>query len=898
ATRQSLFYFRSALARSSEDHQRAHVLGRMAWIYHFDSNAQACVDTLRAALAELGRELPGDDALGLVLSTLGASLRRERFAVSSSPSAQRAETLCTLYIECSRVELESGHPVRAIAAIAQLALACREAAPSRTTVHAELTIAFMLSVLGLDSLWRERLLRAQTLALELGDPVAQTLCHQIQYMIVGWRGDIPECERHALECVVERGHFMELSELCSVCYGMYAIEQLRGRPEAAWTWLEHAIERVCTLGQAAASFEIVEDAAYATLQSLGREKQAQLLRKRLASVRRAQLQKTGFFHLLGFECRMQKLTESGEPGPEFEAAIVDFERFGVSSRQVHLAVLPYHVHVAHARVGQCLRAAPARWPALLPKLKSALKDLEAGERVPLIAAHVHVVRAAMHFLRNRLVDAESCLSEAQRLAEEQRCLWVSFAAARLRAHMLRAAGNEEAALDQARIAALWAEQSGQYSRLRLVREEFSIARQARQPRAYEGARRSLDALVHIGQLSSRELRPERQAHLVLGEVLEALKAERALLFMRDEPSHALTLRAARVAGFEPRGADAACDMELVQRVFSSGRATLCRTSWSGAGASAEASPSLVAPVLQRGEPVGVLYLDRAGADFTSEDAALLTQLANQVHLALELANALRVREQLENNLRRAHELEAVGRLVGGVAHDFNNVLSAIQLAADSLAYTSSSAAQRSDIADIARSAERGAELTSELMAFARGGQSEPQLVELNELLRKLHPTLLRFTALDVELDVQTDLTPSVVLADPHELERVLTNLCRNANDAMPVGGRLQVSVRPVSLAVDGRDGVREQLTPGQTYAVLSVSDTGMGVSDEAREHLFEPFFTTKPRGYGAGLGLSTVYAIVQNIDGHIDVASELGVGTIFRIYLPLAGTTSRRDRLS
>jgi hypothetical protein len=170
ATRQSLFYFRSALARSSEDHQRAHVLGRMAWIHHFESDAQACIDTLRAALAELGRELPGDDALGLLLSALGAGLRRERFAVSSSPSAQRAETLCTLYIECIRVEIESGHPVRAIAAVAQLALSCREAAPSRTTVHAELIIAFMLSILGLDSLWRSAILSRKRSAIRSNTP--------------------------------------------------------------------------------------------------------------------------------------------------------------------------------------------------------------------------------------------------------------------------------------------------------------------------------------------------------------------------------------------------------------------------------------------------------------------------------------------------------------------------------------------------------------------------------------------------------------------------------------------------------------------------------------------------------------------------------------------------------
>jgi signal transduction histidine kinase/ABC-type cobalamin transport system ATPase subunit len=888
ASRQSLLYFRRALARSREDYQRAHVLARMAWIHHYESDAQECLRTLRAALAELGRVLPGDDAIGLALGALSASVRRERFAVASSPSAQRAETLCTLYIECTRVEVESGHPVRGLAAVARLALAAREAAPSRTTVHAELLVALMLSTLGMENVWRERLERAQTLARELGDPVAQTLCFQFQYMIAGWRGDIAECERQALECVVERGHFMELSELCSVCYGMYAIEQLRGRPEAAWAWLERAIERVCTLGQAAATFAIIEDAAHLTLQSLGREKHSLQLGKRLAGVRRAQLQKNGYFHHVAFQSRIQMLTESGELGAEFEATVAEFERLGVSSRQVHLVVLPYYVHVAHARVGQCLRAAPARWPQLLPKLKRALHDLEAGDRVPLISAHVRFARAAMLFFQHRRDEAEHCLADAERLAEDQRCLWVSYAAARLRAHMLRYHGNELAALDQARIAAHWAEQSGQYSRLLAIREEFELARQQRPRRPSDTdslpMRSSLEALVHIGHANSRELRPERQAQLILGEVIAALKAERALLFMHEEPGRALGLRAARNAAGEKLGDSAAYDRELVQRVYATGQTKICKALTS----QLLESPCIVAPLVLREQPVGVLYVDRAEAalDFSSEDAALLHVLANQVPLAMELASALRTREQLENNLRSAHKMEAVGRLVGGVAHDFNNVLTAIQLAAGSLAQTLASALQHSDLNDIVSSAERGAQLTRQLLAFARGGESRPKHVELGELVRKLQPALQREVSQDVELDLQVDPTPNVIFADPTELERVLSNLCRNGSDAMPTGGRLQISVRPAALTTFA--AMRGELRPDRSYVELTVSDTGTGISDEVRSHLFEPFFTTKPRGYGTGLGLSNVYTIVQHCSGHIEVISEPGIGTTFRVYFPLA----------
>jgi signal transduction histidine kinase len=502
------------------------------------------------------------------------------------------------------------------------------------------------------------------------------------------------------------------------------------------------------------------------------------------------------------------------------------------------------------------------------------------------------VRAALHFFRNQQAEAEACLTEAETLAQEQRCLWVSFAAARLRAHMYRFYGNEQAALDQARIAALWAEQSGQFSRLLRIREEFATARPLR-PMQAAGAKdgprapSSLTALVHMGQANSRELRPERQAHLILGEVLDTLKAERALLFMRELPENSLRLRAARNASGVLDG-DATYDTDIVHRVFATEQTKICNAVWATDATAHVERPCIVVPLVLREQAVGVLYLDRseAAGDFGAQDAALLQELANQVPIAIELASALRAREELENHLEGTQKMDAVGRLVGGVAHDFNNVLTAIQLAADSLGQTASSAAQRSDLQDIVSSAGRGAELAHQLLAFARGGQAELQHFDLGDLLRKLHPALLRLTALDVELDLQVELTPCVVLANALELERALMNLCRNANDAMPTGGRLQVSLRP--LQTNSKTSCRAQLREDRSYVELSVSDTGIGISEEVRAHLFEPFFTTKARGYGTGLGLSNVYAIVQQCDGQIDVSSELGVGTTFRIYLPLA----------
>jgi eukaryotic-like serine/threonine-protein kinase len=888
ATRQSLSYFSRALDRSATGAQRAQVLGRIAWIHHFESNAPECVKSLEAALAEFGRKLPGNEPSKAMRAGL-ISLLGQAVPLRRSVNALDNETLCSLYIGCARIALDEGQPARAMAAMLQLAPLSRQLPPCRTAVHAELLLAFALSVLNNGKLWRKAMARAQRMAREIADPVAQTLCHQFQHNIAGWRGEYAESERQALACVVERGHFMELSELCTVCFSMYMVENVLGRPEHALSWLERAIERVCMLGQASAAFEIIEEAAYVTLRGLGREKQASLLKRRLAGVRRAELCKTGVFHLLAYQTRVQALSDRGELGAEFEALVAEFERLRQSPTRVHLVVLGYYLHVAHARVQQCLRADPVRWPVLLPKLERALADLEAAERVPLVSAHARVVRAALCFFRNKHVEANQCLFEAERLAQQERCVWVSFAVARLRAHMLRAKGNEAAARDQARIAALWAEQYGQHSRLMKIRDEFPIGPQTRLRTQAEGETqpgRSLDALLHISQANSRELGPESQARLIVDEVIVALNAERALLFMREGIGTGLALRAARRAGGDDLEPDAPYERTLVQQVYATGQTEIGVAVLSYGTAQNIERACLVCALVLREQAVGVVYLDRSTAvgDFTAEDALLLQDLANQVPIALELANALRERERLQSNLRRAQKMEAIGRVAGGIAHDFNNILTAIQLAAGSLSL-SCTASQNSDIDDIVNSARRGAELTRQLLNFSRGEEILPQRVVLGEVVARLQPMLRRLIRGDVDLQLDIDPEPMCVLADPIQIERVLTNLCRNADDAMNVGGSIRVVVGPSSNEPGA--AIAAELRQDTAYGQLVVSDTGAGMSEDVRARLFEPFFTTKSERGGTGLGLANVYTIVQHCGGHIEVISEPGAGSLFRIYIPL-----------
>jgi PAS domain S-box-containing protein len=254
---------------------------------------------------------------------------------------------------------------------------------------------------------------------------------------------------------------------------------------------------------------------------------------------------------------------------------------------------------------------------------------------------------------------------------------------------------------------------------------------------------------------------------------------------------------------------------------------------------------------------------------------------------LVLARDVTDREQLESQLRQSQKMEAVGRLAGGVAHDFNNMLTAIkgysQLVLDELP---ADLPARADVQEIDAAADRAATLTRQLLAFSRQQVLQPKVLDLNETVRGMEKMLCRLLMTDIRLALHLDARLGRIEADPGQLEQVLMNLVVNARDAMPEGGQLTVSTANVEVreSEDGRHGPHEQ-APG-SYVVLAVSDTGRGMSTETQGKIFEPFFTTKEPGSGTGLGLATVYGIVKQSSGSIRVRSELGEGTTFEIYLP------------
>jgi signal transduction histidine kinase len=263
------------------------------------------------------------------------------------------------------------------------------------------------------------------------------------------------------------------------------------------------------------------------------------------------------------------------------------------------------------------------------------------------------------------------------------------------------------------------------------------------------------------------------------------------------------------------------------------------------------------------------------------------ELGELIHAFDEMAGSLERQEaernHLEEQLRHSQKMEAVGRLAGGVAHDFNNLLTAVLSSArmieDDLP---ADHASRQDVAEIITAGERAAALTGQLLAFSRRQRLAPQVIGLADVVRSLEKMLRRILGETVQLEVLTD-ARGEVLADPGQLEQVIVNLAVNARDAMPGGGRLTIAVSELEATAPA--GGLDPGLPEGPLAVLSVSDTGVGMDPETQAHIFEPFFTTKGPGKGTGLGLSTVYGIVVQSGGVIRVRSAPGAGAEFRVFL-------------
>ena len=282
--------------------------------------------------------------------------------------------------------------------------------------------------------------------------------------------------------------------------------------------------------------------------------------------------------------------------------------------------------------------------------------------------------------------------------------------------------------------------------------------------------------------------------------------------------------------------------------------------------------------------------------FSSRSLMILERFALVISEANRRLEDLKALVESEERFRQAQKMEAIGQLAGGVAHDFNNLLTIItgysQLLLKKL---EPGAPQYAEIKEIRQAADRGQTLIQQLLAFSRKQTVNPGIIDLNILVADMEKMFHRLLGEDVELSLEFAPSLGQVFADEGQIQQVLMNLAVNARDAMPDGGRLIIETANVELK-ESDHHPRVVVKPG-SYVLLNVSDTGVGMDDETREHIFEPFFTTKETGKGTGLGLAMVYGIVKQSEGYIWVYSEPGQGTMFRIYLPRVDTEGIQEDL-
>lgn len=262
---------------------------------------------------------------------------------------------------------------------------------------------------------------------------------------------------------------------------------------------------------------------------------------------------------------------------------------------------------------------------------------------------------------------------------------------------------------------------------------------------------------------------------------------------------------------------------------------------------------------------------------------------------IEIANDITQKKKLEDQLRQAQKMEAVGQLAGGIAHDFNNIISAIiGYGYVTLMKMAKDDPLRFNIEQMLAASDRAAELTKSILAFSRKQILDKKPVDLNELILKVEKLLNRLIGEDISINLTLSKSEINILADSGQIEQVLMNLATNARDAMPKGGLLSIetSMRELDNGFIKNHGYGNE----GKFAVMTVSDSGMGMDEETRKRIFEPFFTTKEVGKGTGLGLAMVYGIIKQHDGYINVYSEPEKGTTFRIYLPVIGSAVSEEK--
>jgi tRNA A-37 threonylcarbamoyl transferase component Bud32/KaiC/GvpD/RAD55 family RecA-like ATPase/tetratricopeptide (TPR) repeat protein len=471
---QSLGMFQSVVEQTTDNELQARAFSRIAWI-QMHLNAEAAWSGVAAAFRKLGEPAPSDSFLGLisaVCSWIWHSLLPRR-APRDVRERRRLVTLATLYYLTARLAFHTAKPMPLIQSTLRCLHPAHRLGPSDALARGYVMLSFVLTALGWRSAGRRYLERAWSIARTTQDPVVQANVLQVKCTISAWAGDVRGALEAGTRALEDFGHWRELAEFCSIAANQALLENVRGRNRDAWRWLEVAIHKVNQHEGPPFPLDYLELAARATLTSLGREREADVILGRLKdAVRRAGQNSAIVVYTQGAEVR--PFTEAGRLGPELEEFIAGVKKAGHNPRRVHMAMTEYYVQIAHARVHACLRAEESERERLVNPLREAARDLSLAARIPLLNAHARVINGYVAFFSGKLQRAERLLTEAQRLGEQEGAPWVLYAVCRARAHMLREQGRDDDAHDQARLAEELARAHGATYRVRWIREEFGM----------------------------------------------------------------------------------------------------------------------------------------------------------------------------------------------------------------------------------------------------------------------------------------------------------------------------------------------------------------------------------------------------------------------------------------
>lgn len=901
---ESLAAFEMALERTTDARTRAVLLGRISWVHDARMESDRAWEMLDLAFKAIGARMPVED----VRSAITTSARIARWSVgkvlerTTGLMDDEIDLVCALHYQNARLGLQYGKVARVLqSSLESVALSARGGSPS-TRARSEVFHALVMTALGRRDLARRSLESAQEIAARHGDAVTVAFCVQTSAVVASWGGDLDQSLALIRECVDVHGPWLEFNEYVLNLTSGELLEFLRGRANDAWPWMERAVERLRRSRTRPVIAEFLIQRVRASLITIGRDvKNDPWLAEQLESLS-VRDPGQGYSRLLSWGPRARYYLEAADLGDEFEALVRTFEAEGYNPRSIHLAVCEYYVSVTHARIHQCLRANPAaRKATLLPALQKAAADLRACARIPFLKTHCLLADGCIAWFEGEDRKAKELLAEAEELATEQSCPWVLYGVARMRAHMLRAAGKEAPARDQARIAELLAREHGAVMRARWVREEFGLTEPAASrsssvemtisSRNSSRTNRQLAALLQVARAPRRDLKAEQQAAAILDELINVLHAERGAIWFQPEPGSRGTLVS------RDRGSDVSVSLgadsprgELLRSVHQSGIAwpTPIGESSSMRGGEFDDQRVLAVPLFLYERPAGALCIERSRQDvrFGSDDRALLALLSHQVPIALEIARLLFERDQLHTSLQQAKKMEAMGQLAGGLAHDFNNMLAAMKVslsAAQERAALDEELTVELDI--IGDAMQRAAQLTGQLLSFSRHQPLPVAVHDVNQLIVNLEPMLRRVAGAGIDVVMKASPAVDAVEVDQGSFDQALVNLLINARDAMPRGGKFTITTKNVVLGQAAAQ--RLNVSPGE-YVEVELADTGDGMNAETMSRIFEPFFTTKAAGRGTGLGLAMVYAFARNCGGSIEVSSEVGEGTQFRIYLKRA----------